>query len=254
MGVLSRRTAIITGASSGVGRAAARLFAAEGAAVVLGARRAEALAGVAEAIVAEGGRAAAVPGDVRDEAFARALVETALDEFGRLDVAFNNAGTLGALGPAETLSGDAWAETLAVNLTGAFLGAKHQIPALRARGGALMFTSSFVGCAAGFPGMAAYAASKAGLVGLTQALAVELGPAGVRVNALVSGGVDTPMAATFAPSPDARRALAQLYPLGRLAQAEEIARAALYLASDASSFMTGAAMVVDGGVSVQRGV
>jgi NAD(P)-dependent dehydrogenase (short-subunit alcohol dehydrogenase family) len=128
------------------------------------------------------------------------------------------------------------------------------MPALAARGGgSLIVVSSFVGYTAAFAGLAAYAASKAGLIGLVQALAVEGGPAGVRVNALLPGGTDTPMARLFAPTEDARRQLAQFYALKRLATPEEQAASALYLASDDSSFVTGHALLVDGGVSVLRG-
>jgi len=251
---LHNRVAIVTGASSGIGRAAALLFAQAGAAVVVGARRQAELDQLAAAIAQQGGRAAAVAGDVRDEAYAQALVATAVARFGGLDVAFNNAGTMGPLQPTPDVPLAAWQDTLDTNLTSAFLGARHQIPAMRARGGgSVIFTSTFVGHTAAFPGTAAYAASKAGLVGLTQALATEFGAHGVRVNALLPGGTLTPMAHAMNATPEALAQVAQLHALKRLAEPEEIARAALYLASDAASFVTGTAMLVDGGVSVQRG-
>lgn len=251
---LHNRVAIVTGASSGIGRAAALLFAQAGAAVVVGARRQAELDQLVAAIAQQGGHAAAVAGDVRDEAYAQALVATAVARFGGLDVAFNNAGTMGPLQPTPGVPLAAWQDTLDTNLTSAFLGAKHQIPAMRARGGgSVIFTSTFVGHTAAFPGTAAYAASKAGLVGLTQALATEFGAHGVRVNALLPGGTLTPMAHGMNATPEALAQVAQLHALKRLAEPEEIARAALYLASDAASFVTGTAMLVDGGVSVQRG-
>jgi NAD(P)-dependent dehydrogenase (short-subunit alcohol dehydrogenase family) len=195
----------------------------------------------------------ALAGDVKDEAFARALVDLAVRQFGGLDVAVNNAGTIGDLGPAVDLSLEGWRETLDTNLTSAFLGAKYQVPAMLARGrGSLVFTSSFVGHTAGFPGMSAYAASKAGLIGLVQALASELGPSGIRVNALLPGGTDTPMGRAVASTKVARAAIMALHALKRLASPEEIARSALYLASDASSFTTGAALLADGGISIHR--
>ncbi|WEX77667.1 SDR family oxidoreductase [Sinorhizobium numidicum] len=255
MSRLEGKTAIVTGASSGIGRAAALLFAREGAKLVLTARRGEALEQLAREIADEGGEAAALAGDVRDEALNKALVDLALNRFGGLDIAFNNAGALGAMGDVASLSVEGWRETLDTNLTSAFLAAKHQAPAMIARGGgSLVFTSSFVGYSAGFPGMAAYAAGKAGLIGLVQSLAVEFGARGVRANALLPGGTDTPSNAANLPgaAPETRDFVAGLHALKRMAQPEEIAQAALYLASDGASFVTGAALLVDGGVSISR--
>jgi NAD(P)-dependent dehydrogenase (short-subunit alcohol dehydrogenase family) len=143
---LINKTVIITGASSGIGRATAKLFAREGAGLVLAARRKAELEALAAEINADGGEAVTLAGDVREEAYAKALVDLALERFGRLDVAFNNAGTLGKLGPVSDMSLSDWRETLDTNLTSAFLGAKNQIPAmLESGGGALVLTSSFVG-------------------------------------------------------------------------------------------------------------
>ena len=253
MTALANRVAIVTGASSGIGYATAKLFAREGAKVVVAARRQVQLDALVAEIAALGGHAVALAGDVKEEAYAQALVETAVREFGGLDVAFNNAGTLGEMGVTSTVSLAGWNDTLATNLTSAFLGAKYQIPAMLNRGsGSLIFTSTFVGHTVGFPGMAAYAASKAGLIGLTQALAVELGPKGIRVNALLPGGTDTPMGRIQTNSVEARAFVEGLHALKRMATPEEIARSVLYLASDASSFTTGAALLVDGGVSINR--
>ncbi|EMH4033221.1 short chain dehydrogenase/reductase family oxidoreductase [Klebsiella oxytoca] len=254
MNALNGKVAVIGGASSGIGRAAALLFARQGAALVLGARRERLLAELVEDIRREGGRALAVAGDVRDEAFAERLTATAVDEFGGLDIAFNNAGTLGPLGPSLALTAPEWREALETNLSSAYYGAKYQIPAMLARGaGSVIFTSTFVGHTAAFPGTAAYAAGKSGLIGLTQALAVEFGGRGIRVNALLPGGTDTAMGRQMSNTPEALAQVAELHALKRLAMPEEIAQAALYLASDASSFVTGTAMLVDGGVSIQRG-
>ena len=176
---LHGKVALITGASSGIGREAARLFARHGARLVLTARRQPELQALVAEIEQDGGQAIALAGDVRDEPLARALVETATARFGGLDIAFNNAGMTGDPCALPDLSLQAWQEAIATNLTSAFLGAKHQIPALLARGGgSLIFTSTFVGYTAGLPGMGAYAASKAGLVGLTQVIAAEYGPRG----------------------------------------------------------------------------
>ncbi|BEN58592.1 SDR family oxidoreductase [Serratia marcescens] len=254
MNALNGKVAVIGGASSGIGKAAALLFARQGAALVLGARREPLLAELVEDIRREGGRALAVAGDVRDEAFAERLTATAVDEFGGLDIAFNNAGTLGPLGPSLAHSASEWRDVLETNLSSAYYSAKYQIPAMLARGaGSVIFTSTFVGHTAAFPGTAAYAASKSGLIGLTQALAVEFGGRGIRVNALLPGGTDTAMGRQMSNTPEALAQVAELHALKRLAMPEEIAQAALYLASDASSFVTGTAMLVDGGVSIQRG-
>ncbi|MCX4247408.1 SDR family oxidoreductase [Paraliomyxa miuraensis] len=254
MSVLLDKVAIITGASSGIGRAAAKLFAREGAAVVVAARRRAELDLLVDEITRAGGRAVALAGDVADEAFASALVALAIERFGGLDVAFDNAGTLGTMGATTELTASEWERALAVNLTSAFFAAKHQIPAMLARGGgSIVFTSTFVGHTAGMPGMAAYAASKSGLIGLTQALATEFGPQGIRVNALLPGGTDTPMGRVVASTPEALDFVRRLHALRRIASPEEIARSALYLASDQSSFTTGIALLADGGVSIHRG-
>lgn len=253
MSALNNKIAIVTGASSGIGHATAKLFAQEGAKVVVAARRQAELDALVEEIKASGGHALALAGDVKEEAFAKTLVETAVGEFGGLDVAFNNAGTLGEMGATPDVSLSGWNDTIETNLTSAFLGAKYQIPAMLDRGnGSLIFTSTFVGYTAGMPGVAAYAAGKAGLIGLTQTLAAEFGPNAIRVNAIAPGGTDTAMAKIMTSTPEARAFVEGLHALKRLATPEEIARSALYLASDASSFTTGTALLVDGGVSINR--
>jgi len=253
MALLTGKTAIITGAGTGIGRAAALLFAREGAKVVLNGRREAEIAAVAEAVRAEGGEATHHAGSVAEEETAEALVALALERYGRLDVAFNNAGVTGEHAPSTTASAVAFSETLAINLVGAFLGAKHQIPAmLKTGGGSVIFTSSVIGRGFAFPGMAAYAASKTGLRGLTQTLAAEFGPQGIRVNALLPGAVETPMSAAFTATEESRAYMTGMHALKRIADASEIASAALYLASDLSSFMTGEEMLVDGGASITR--
>ncbi|WP_226622022.1 SDR family oxidoreductase [Alloyangia pacifica] len=218
--MLTGKTIIVTGASSGIGAAAARLLAGAGANVVLGARR-----------------------EARLDALAQ-------KRFGGLDGAFNNAGTTGALGPVTEMSEETWREVFEVNLSSAFHAVRYQIPALRASGGgALVFTSSFVGHTIGLPGMAAYAAAKAGLIGLTQVLAVEHGAENIRVNALLPGGTMTEMAGT---DPEFHAHVRNMHALKRMAAPEEIARAALFLLSDQSSFVTGSAVLADGGNSILK--
>ena len=253
MNRLTSKVAIVTGASSGIGRATAKLFAHEGAKVIVAARRQQELDSLVKEIAEQGGIAYAIAGDVRDEAFAQSVVNAALQNFGRLDIAFNNAGTLGEMGDTTLVSEAGWTDTLATNLTSAFLGAKHQIPAmLKSGGGSIIFTSTFVGHSFSFPGVAAYAASKSGLIGLTQALAAEYGPAGIRVNSILPGAVDTEMYREMNNSEESQSFIRALHALKRAALPDELARSVLYLASDDSSFTTGTAMLVDGGASFTR--
>ncbi|HKP23929.1 MAG TPA: SDR family oxidoreductase [Dongiaceae bacterium] len=253
MSRLNGKVAIVTGASSGIGRATAKLFAAEGAKVVVGARREAELKELVREIRAAGGEALALAGDVQSELYAKNLVAAAVKSYGRLDVAFNNAGTLGPIGPSAEVAEADWNQALAVNLTSAFLGAKHQIPELlKQGGGSIIFTSTFVGHTASFPGVAAYAASKSGLIGLTQTLASEYGPQGVRVNAILPGAVDTPMYRAFNDTEEKRTWLTNLHALKRAGKPEELARSVLYLASDDSAFVSGTAHLIDGGLSITR--
>ncbi|TFW27285.1 SDR family oxidoreductase [Duganella callida] len=253
MNRLNNKVALITGASAGIGRATAKLFAAEGAKLVLGARRADELASLVAEIEAAGGQAVSLAGDVRSEDYAQALADLAIERYGRLDIAFNNAGTLGEAGPSTGVSAAGWNDTLAINLTGSFLGAKYQIPAmLKHGGGSLIFTSTFVGYSAAFPGVAAYAASKSGLIGLTQALAAEYGPQNVRVNAILPGAVDTDMYREMNDTPEKTAFVTGLHALKRVATPEEVARSVLYFASDDSSFVSGTASLIDGGLSINR--
>lgn len=250
--LLENKVAIITGASSGIGQASARLFAQEGASIVVGARREDRLKALAAEIESDGGQVKVLAGDVTSEDYNKALVDLAVSEFGKLDIAFNNAGTLGKPESLPNVSPDDWNFTIETNLTSGYLAAKYQIPAMQDTGGSMIFTSSFVGYTIGFPQQAAYAASKAGLIGLTKSLASEYGPQGIRVNALLPGGTDTEMAKDFGDSPEVQEFVKGIHALKRIAQPEELARSALYLASDLSSFTTGTAMLVDGGVSINK--
>jgi NAD(P)-dependent dehydrogenase (short-subunit alcohol dehydrogenase family) len=253
MGRISGKVAIVTGASAGIGLATAKLFASEGGKVIVGARRAEELDELVAQIRSSGGEAVALVGDVRSEEYAKALVSLAVERFGRLDIAFNNAGTLGEGGPSTEVSESGWSDTVAINLTGSFLGAKHQIAQmLKNGGGSVIFTSTFVGHTFAFPGVAAYAASKSGLIGLTQALAAEYGPNGVRVNAILPGAVDTDMYRSMNNTAESQAFVTGLHALKRVASPEELARSVLYLASDDSAFVTGTASLVDGGASITR--
>lgn len=244
MTMLQDKIVIVTGASSGIGRAVAELFAAEGAKVVLNARNEAPLAAVVKAIRDDGGEAIAVSGDVTEEATHVRLVEAALAHFGGLDIAVNNAGAVGAVKPLAEITASEWQETLAANLTSAFFGARHQIPAMLKRGGgSLVFTSTFVGTSVGIPGMAAYGATKAGLMGLVKGITADYGASGIRANALLPGGVDTPMGG----SREQKEWAAGLHAMKRIAQPEEIAQAALFLSGPMASFVSGAALFADGG-------
>lgn len=252
MQLLKDKTAIVTGASSGIGREAAFLLASHGASVVIAARSAGPLEAVADKIRRQGGQAAAVAGDVRDAGLHSELVDIATERFGGLDIALNNAGTLGEMGPVADVSDKGWRETVDANLTSAFLASRVQLPALEKRKGSLIFTSTFVGHLLGFPGMAAYGASKAGVIGLMRVIAVEYAARGVRVNAILPGGVDTPMGQQGAGSPEGVEFVKSIHAMKRIAGPGEIAQAALFLASDMSSFVTGSTLLVDGGVTVTR--
>ena len=230
MGALNGKVAIVTGASSGIGRATAKLFAQQGAKVVLTARRKSLIDALAAEIVFAGGQAVAVAGDIREERLAKTLVETAVEHFGGLDVAVNNAGIVGEMKQVPDLTLDDWRVVIETNLTSGFFGAKYQIPKMAERGaGSVIFVSSFVGYTAGLPGMGAYAASKAGLIGLTKVLAVECGPKKIRVNAILPGGTDTAMNTTRAPDapPGAQAFIEGLHALKRIASPDEIAQSAL---------------------------
>ncbi len=251
---LVNKVAIVTGASSGIGYSSAKLFAEEGAKVVASGRRKEALEQLVNEININGGEAIYLQGDLKEESYSKRLVDVAVENFGRLDIAFNNAGINQGLDiPSSEVLLDDWDNIIKTNLTSAFVGAKYQIPAMLQHGqGSIIFTSSFVGINIGFPCNAAYAASKAGLVGLTQALATEYGANGIRVNALLPGGTNTPMGRASTRTQEALNFVEGLHALKRLASPDEIARSALYLASDTSSFTTGSMLLADGGISINR--
>lgn len=250
MGRLTGKTALITGGEGSIGMATARAFVAEGASVFLaGISESGLKAGAAEL----GERAAWQVTDVTSSAQVKAAVDAAAARFGRLDVVVANAGIKGATGPIADYPEDAFDQTLAVHVRGAFLLAKHAVPYLR-RGASIIFTSSVVGLT-GAPHIAGYSTAKHAQVGLMRTIAAELAPQGIRVNTIHPGPVDNEFqhlveeAATGTDREAAARIFDGMIPLGRHAAPEEIARAMLFLASDDSSFMTGATLAVDGGMS-----
>jgi NAD(P)-dependent dehydrogenase (short-subunit alcohol dehydrogenase family) len=245
MGRLDNKVAVITGAASGIGRAAAIRFAAEGAAVVV----ADLNIDGGEATVREcrehGGRAVFQKTDVSAEADIKSMIARAVAEFGRLDITFNNAGFVGALGPLEDISAENWDRTHAVLLRGVFLGIKYSIVEMRkAGGGSIISTASIAGMRGG-RGPTVYSAAKAGVINLTHCAAVELGKDRIRVNCICPGGIVTPI--TGDRVSDREQALEQSQPIRRAGQPDDIAAMALFLASDESEWVTGAAMLVDGG-------
>ena len=246
------KVALVTGGTSGIGLAAARRLAAEGASVVLAGRRKDVGDEAARSIRDAGGDALFVATDATVEADVAGLVETTVRAFGRLDAAFDNAGGASAFGPVAGLTSEAFSADVVLNLHSAFLALKHQVPAILASGGgSVLLNASNLGVV-GMPGAAAYVAAKHGVVGLARSAALELAQQGVRVNALVTGGVDTPLfRGTMGATPEGAAQIAGLHPLGRVAQPGEIASFVAYLLSDEASFVTGAALAVDGGWTAQ---
>ncbi len=248
---LAEKVALITGAGSGIGRESALLFAREGAAVACVDLDEAAAAATAEAVVAAGGRAVAQRADVARAADCAAMVTAAEQAFGRLDVLFNNAGVmLHADGGAVDTDEAVWDTTMDVNAKGVFLGCKYGIPALlRAGGGSIINTASFVAVMGAATPQLAYTASKGAVLALTRELAVIHARQGIRVNALCPGPLRTELLMSVLDTEAKRQRRLVHIPMGRFGEAAEIARAALFLASDESSFVTGTDFLVDGGLT-----
>jgi NAD(P)-dependent dehydrogenase (short-subunit alcohol dehydrogenase family) len=241
--------ALVTGASGGIGLATARLFAEAGASVALVARRTDVINEEVERLTAAGHNALAVTADVTDSGQVQAMVAETVAHFGRLDHAVNNAGIINERGPAHELAEAEWDRLIATNLTSVWLCMKHElVPMLRQGAGAIVNLSSVAGLRAA-PGLAGYNASKHGVVGLTKGTGVEYAAQGVRINAICPGWVETPMTAGYGSDPTNRAGMIASEPMGRTAQPEEIARTAVWLCSDAASFITGQALAVDGGMT-----
>jgi NAD(P)-dependent dehydrogenase (short-subunit alcohol dehydrogenase family) len=245
------RVAFVTGAANGIGRAAALAFAREGANVAVVDVAEGGNQETARMLEALGVRALAVRCDVTRTEDVQAALNQTIEVFGRLDLAVNNAGSEQAITATADITEDEWDRILDINLRGMFLCMKYELPLmLEHGGGAIVNTSSGAGVK-GFKGQAAYVAAKHGVLGLTKAAALDYARANIRVNAVCPGIIDTPMMQRFTGStPEGRQAVISQEPVGRMGRPEEIAAAILWLCSDAASFVTGAAMVVDGGQTV----
>ncbi|MBU6465687.1 MAG: SDR family oxidoreductase [Burkholderiales bacterium] len=245
--MLKDKVALITGGSSGIGRAVALAWAREGARVVVSDTNRDGGEQTVAQVRGLGGEALFVAADVSQPQDCEALVQRAVEKFGRLDIACNNAGIGGPQAPTADYPLDGWAQVIGINLSGVFYGMKYQLPAmLKNGGGAIVNMASILG-AVGFAGAPAYTAAKHGVVGLTQAAALEYSAQGVRINAVGPGFIHTPMISALEDNQAVNGMLVAAHPIGRLGRAEEVAELVLWLASSKASFVTGSYYPVDGG-------
>lgn len=242
---LSGKVAIVTGASHGIGAVSARAFARAGAAVVLAARDTDAITAIAREIEDTGGQVHPVSTDVSDPVSVRNLIGDTVERFGRLDVAFNNAGTTHMPSRLADITLEDFDRCISVNLGGVFLAMKYEIAAMLDGGGGAIVNMSSTAGVNGVPGMGAYAATKHGVIGLTRTAAIDYADSGIRVNAIAPGPILTERMATLPET--VREQIAQSVPMGRLGDPEEVAAAAIWLCSDQSRFITGATLPIDGG-------
>ena len=250
MALLHNKVAIVTGGGSGIGAATALLFAAEGAQVVVADIRLDAAHATTATITVSGGTAVAVHADVTQADDVQAMIQTAVHTYGGLDILFNNAG-IGVQGNAVELTEEMWDRVIALNLSGVFLGCKYAIPEMIKRGGgSIINTASIMGLVGGSLS-AVYPATKGGVVLLTKNAALDYAQYNIRVNCVCPGHIETPLLQRLLDNPTQREQLLRQYPMGRLGQAREIAQGVLFLASDEASFVTGSALVLDGGYTAR---
>jgi len=249
MGKLDDKAALITGAGSGIGRATALLFAKEGAKVVVADSAPHGGEETVDMIVKAGGQAIFAQVDVSRAEDVERMVNTMVDAYGKIDILYNNAGILGQTALTADTKEEDWDRVIITNLKGVFLGCKYVIPIMIEQGGGVVVNTASGAALFGSPGIPAYGASKGGVAQLTKTMALEYGKHNIRVNAICPGAIETPMSQARLDDPEHRQAMIERVPLGKIGRPEDIAEAALYLASDASSYVTGVALPVDGGVS-----
>ena len=251
MGRLDGKVAVITGAASGIGRATAVRFAGEGASVVLTDLNVEGGASAVRECKENGGTAVFLRTDVSVEGDIKAAIDRAVKEFGRLDITFNNAGIGGAVGTIEEMTAENWDRTMAVLLRAVFLGMKYSVPEMRKVGGGSIISTASVAGLRGGSGPHAYSAAKAAVINLTRSVALEVGKDRIRVNCICPGGINTPLLSKHIPGGEqvTDQFLSIIQPIPRAGRSEDIAAMALFLASDEAEWITGTAMVVDGGLT-----
>ncbi len=248
--MLNNKVAIVTGAASGIGRATAKAFAREGARVVVSDISVDGSEETVRQIKSAGGEASFVKCDVSQEADVRKLVQQAVDTYGGLDFACNNAGISGEAAPTADYTLDGWNKVISINLTGVFLGMKYQIPEMLKRGGGVIVNMASILGTVGFPTAPAYVASKHGVLGLTKNAALEYAQQNIRVVGVDPAFIHTPMV-DEALGDNALEQITGAHPMGRLGQPEEVAELVVWLCSDAASFITGSSFLVDGGYTAQ---
>jgi len=246
------KVALVTGAGSGMGLAAAQAFASEGAAVVLADMNETAARNATERLVAAGRKAIAIACDVTDEVQVKSMIEQTVSKFGRLDVAFNNAGVQSLAAETADATSEEFDRVNAINLRSVWLCMKYELLQMRTQGSGAIVNNSSIGGLIGIPGRAIYHATKHGVLGLTKSAALEYATRGIRINAVCPGAIETPMVADMiAKEPETMKDILKEQPIGRLGRPEEVASAVLWLCSSEASFVIGQALAVDGGYTVR---